>query len=87
MRPMGELRSSLRTWYYALADECGVRAHRLPLAEPAQAWLLPEMARARPRERERERERVRRIRAQKDIAQSDVNSAEEKEEEEEEKKK
>jgi hypothetical protein len=30
---------------------------------------------------------VRRIRAQKDIAQSDVNSAEEKEEEEEEKKK
>ncbi len=35
-------------------DECGVRARRLPLAEPAQAWLLPEMARVRPRERERE---------------------------------
>jgi hypothetical protein len=41
------------------------------------------MARARPRERggERERERERRNRAQKDIAQSDVNSVEEKEEE------
>jgi hypothetical protein len=43
--------------------------------------------RGREREGERERERERRNRAQKDIAQSDVNSAEEKEEEEEKKNK